>query len=212
MFPQTPKWYSVIDLNETIDGKTEIDNQVRLNKGRLTMAFIISPLYNKSMISTPRLIIKPFTLGDAQNFFELSQDDAFNLFPIKIYRQKDLAGACEWIKTNTTKWAVWENGDLIGVGGLTPWELGEEILIDITYRLRERAHGKGLGFELAQALVNYGFHEMKLSQITATITPDNLPSKRVAEKLGMKFDQHIILLGVPTDVYRLFNPVSHQVN
>jgi len=45
--------------------------------------------------------------------------------------------------------------------------------------------------------------ELGLDQITATITPDNLPSKKIAEKLGMKFDRHILLLGVPTELYRL---------
>ena len=44
--------------------------------------------------------------------------------------------------------------------------------------------GKGLGWELAEALVNYGLQTLRLPQITATITPDNLNN-------------------VPTDLYRL---------
>ena len=75
--------------------------------------------------------------------------------------------------------------------------------MDITYRLKSSAHGQGYGPELAQALVDYGFKTLGLTQITATITPDNVASKKIAQKLGMQFDQRIELLGVATDLYRL---------
>lgn len=165
------------------------------------------------MISTPRLLIKPFTTQDAEAFLELSQDVGFTLFPITIYQQSDVESAKKWIeeaidlnqKTSLGKWGVWERESktLIGLGGLTPWQLGDEELVDITYRLRESAWGKGYGHELALALVRFGFQECHLLQMTATITPDNEASKKVAAKLGMKYDQRIMLKGVPTDVYRL---------
>ena len=158
------------------------------------------------MISTSRLEIKPFTDADAQSFFDLASDDGFNAYSIKIYRQQNLETARQWIIDNqNSKWAVWEksSGILLGVGGLTPWELEGEKLVDITYRLRSLAQGKGYGLELAKALVEYGFNKLNLKEITATITPDNIPSIKLAEKLGMKFDQTIILFGVTTDVYRL---------
>lgn len=144
------------------------------------------------MISTARLEIRPFTTEDAAGFFELSLDAGFNAYSIKIYRQENIETAREWILDNqNSKWAVWEKstGNLLGVGGLTPWELEGERLVDITYRLRASAQGKGYGMELARALVNYGFNELKLKVITATITPDNLASIKIAEKLAMKYDQ-----------------------
>jgi [ribosomal protein S5]-alanine N-acetyltransferase len=160
-----------------------------------------------------RLIISPWREDQAKDFFELTQDEGFNLYPINIYRQSDLKAASAWL-TNTIsqnkesslgKWAVYESstGNLIGMGGLTPWKLDDEDLIDITYRLRQSAWGKGYGLELAKELVKLGFEKLGLEEITATITPDNFPSKRIAEKLGMKFDKNIILLGVLTDLYRL---------
>lgn len=158
------------------------------------------------MISS-RLIIQPWTLDLAPGFFELSQDEGFTLFPIAKYRQTNLESAQEWIRLNPAKFAVLEkqSGSLIGMGGLTPWKFHDEDLIDITYRLRESAWGKGYGMELAAALVKYGFEEKGLKEITATITPDNHASKKIAAKLGFKFDQNIILLEVPTDLYRLRN-------
>lgn len=157
------------------------------------------------VIETPRLIIRPFIEEDAKNFFELSNDKGFTLFPITIYKQDNTETAKEWIKNNPYKFACVEKSTqaLIGMGGLTPWEWNNEKLTDITYRLRESAWGKGYGFELAQELVKHGLSKQKLTNITATITPDNIGSQKIAAKLGFKFDQHITLKGVPTDLYRL---------
>lgn len=158
------------------------------------------------MITTARLEIRPFKEEDAFAFFELSNDNGFNLFPITKYRQESADTARKWIRETVGKWAVIERdtGKLIGMGGLTSWTFENETLTDITYRLRESAWGKGYGPELAKGLVEYGFRTLNLKQITATITPDNEASKKIAEMLGMKFDKRITLLGVPTDLYRLY--------
>lgn len=157
------------------------------------------------MFTTKRLIIRPWSEDDAEDFFHLTQDQGFRLFPITQYQQKSVDSAREWITKNPNKYAVIEkeSDEIIGMGGLTPWTFDGEEMIDITYRLRESTWGKGYGWELAKALVDFGFGEKNLSEITATITPDNLPSKKIAERLGLKFDKKILLLGVETDLYRL---------
>lgn len=157
------------------------------------------------MIETERLHVRLFEEKDAQAFFELTSNDGFNLFPITIYRQQSPATALEWIRNNTCKYGVFEksSGKLIGMGGLTPWNHNSEELIDVTWRLHSVVWGKGYGMELARALVNYGVTHLKLNNLTATITPDNEASKKIAEKLGMKFSEHITLKGVPTDLYKL---------
>jgi [ribosomal protein S5]-alanine N-acetyltransferase len=158
-----------------------------------------------TLISSPadKLTIRPFSEADAVEFFELTCDDGFNAFPINVYRQKNIETAREWIKNARGKYGVWENGKLIGMGGLTFWNWEGEELVDITYRLRESAWGRGLGWELARSLRDYGFETLKLPQITATITPDNIPSKKIAERLGLKFDKKIILNNVDTELWRL---------
>lgn len=166
------------------------------------------------MINTERLIIKPWTEADAESFFHLTSDQGFRLFPITNYEQTSIDSAREWIRKNPHKFAVIEKSTntIIGMGGLTPWTFDGEEMIDITYRLRESAWGKGYGWETAKALRDYGFQQLKLKEITATITPDNIPSKKIAEKLGLKFAKKIILLGVETELYRLGRPISSPTN
>jgi ribosomal-protein-alanine N-acetyltransferase len=159
------------------------------------------------MIITPRLLIQNWSDKDAEPFYELSQDSGLTLFPINQYKQQSVESALLWIREKSFgKFSVTEraSGELLGLGGLTPWTLSEEKLTDITYRLKSSAWGKGLGLELAQAMVEHGFKTLNLEQITATITPDNHASKKIATKLGMNFSTHIELLGVPTDLYRLY--------
>ena len=158
------------------------------------------------MLTTQRLFIRPWEIDDAEAFLSLTRDAGFMAFLITDYRQKDIHSAETWIRTQKGKYAVLDQefGEVIGMGGLTPWILEEESLVDITYRLKESAWGKGYGWELAKALRDYGFGTLNLPQITATITPDNVPSKKIADKLGLRFDRQIILHGIVTDLFRLY--------
>lgn len=155
-----------------------------------------------------------FDEGDALSFFRLTSDEGFHAFPITIYRQKDLESSLKWLEemrkfygknNGLGKYAVRLKGqdEIIGMGGLTPWRFEGEELTDITYRLHSGMWGKGLGLELATLLMRLGREQFKLKNISATITPDNLPSQSIAKKIGLRFHSRITLHGVPTDLYRL---------
>ena len=47
-------------------------------------------------------------------------------------------------------------------------------------------HRQGYATEAAGALLRYGFEELQLHRIIATCQPENTPSYRVMEKLGMR--------------------------
>ena len=158
------------------------------------------------MLTTQRLFICPWEIKDAESFLSLTRDFGFIAHTITDYRQKDIQSAETWIRTQKGKYAVLcvDSGELIGMGGLTPWIWEKEQLVDITYRLKESAWGMGYGWELAKGLRDFGFQTLNLPQVTATITPDNARSKKIAEKLGLRFDRQIILHGVLTDLFRLY--------
>jgi [ribosomal protein S5]-alanine N-acetyltransferase len=166
-------------------------------------------------MNTNRLRILPWSRGDAKDFFLLTQDEGFKAFPITNYDQANIEAALQWIDqeieihqtTGLGKMAVreGETNELIGMCGLTPWDWQGEHLIDLTYRFRKESWGKGYGWEAASAMVYHAFNDLGLKEITATITPDNTPSINLAIKLGMKFDQDIVLKSVNTRLFRLTN-------
>ncbi len=55
--------------------------------------------------------------------------------------------------------------------------------------------GRGYASEAAQAVVDYGFRELGLNRIYATVFAGNTASRRVAEKAGMRYEgcmrQHV---------------------
>lgn len=62
------------------------------------------------------------------------------------------------------------------------WEIG--------YILRKEEWGKGFATEIAKQLVEYGFEELNLKEVFATIDDDNYGSIKVAEKSGMSFSHY----------------------
>ena len=84
-----------------------------------------------------------------------------------------------------------------GEGRLTAdWEVG--------WHLRKASWGKGYATEAARAIVDYGFMALKLPCVYAIAYPENRPSIRVMERLGMK------ALGLTDQYYGRDNLVLYQ--
>ena len=75
--------------------------------------------------------------------------------------------------------------EFLGQVGLFPVE-GKGPEVEVAYELAPRAWGRGYATEAARALVEYGFGEIGLARVVALIVPDNVRSRRVAEKLAMR--------------------------
>ena len=75
--------------------------------------------------------------------------------------------------------------------------------VEIGYRLHPDYWNRGLITEAAQAVRDHGFRDWKLSRVISLIHPENIPSRRVAEKNGMKVEKEITFRGFPTLVYAI---------
>jgi len=84
-------------------------------------------------------------------------------------------------------WAVIdkETGGLVGEAGLSIVEETGEI--EAGYILRQSYWGKGLGTELLNALIQYGFQTLNLEEIMAVAHPENAGSIRIMQKCGMQY-------------------------
>jgi RimJ/RimL family protein N-acetyltransferase len=84
-------------------------------------------------------------------------------------------------------WAVVVREDdlVIGDCGLFASESGSPGELEIAYRLRRSAWGRGFATEATRAVLRYGFGELGLTRIVADVDSENLASCRVLEKLGM---------------------------
>ena len=76
-----------------------------------------------------------------------------------------------------------DNGDFVGWFALKYIPGTAEV--EVGYRLRFGAWGRGLATEGARALVRHGFDDLGLYRIVGVTHPDNLASQRVLLKAGL---------------------------
>jgi [ribosomal protein S5]-alanine N-acetyltransferase len=75
--------------------------------------------------------------------------------------------------------------------------------IEIGYLLDPDYWNRGLITEAARAVRDHGFTDLKLPRVISLIHPQNIASRRVAEKNGMKVEKEITFRGFPTLVYAM---------
>jgi RimJ/RimL family protein N-acetyltransferase len=81
-------------------------------------------------------------------------------------------------------------GRLVGDVGLSPAE-GEPGVIKIGYTIAPEFQGRGYATEAIEALVAYAFNRLGANIVRAYASADNVPSIRVAEKIGMHLMERI---------------------
>jgi RimJ/RimL family protein N-acetyltransferase len=96
-----------------------------------------------------------------------------------------------------------ENGELIGYCGFLHKDVDRRNEIEIGYRLHPNYWNRGLATEAAQAVRDHAFSDLKLPRVISLIHPDNVASRRVAEKIGMLFERQTVFKGSPTLVFAL---------
>lgn len=140
-------------------------------------------------IETDRLVLRQFRHSDL---------DAFASFASNEETMRFIGGACNrdeawrrmavsaghWALRGFGPWAVEEKatGRFIGRAGLwypEGWP-GPEVI----WALLPANRGQGFATEAARASMRFAFETLGMDQVCSLIHPDNLPSVRVAERIG----------------------------
>ena len=61
--------------------------------------------------------------------------------------------------------------------------------------------GRGYATEAARMLLQYAFSELDQPHVISLIHPDNIPSRKVAEKLGERVEGETEVMGMPVLIY-----------
>lgn len=147
-------------------------------------------------IETPRLQLRPFTPDDVDDLHRLySHRDLFkymsNEKPLLWEQARAVIDAFteNWKRHHFGVWAVVDrnNQRLIGHCGFKFLENTPDV--QIGYLLSQSYWGRGLTTEAAAAVLRYGFEVAKLKRIVAIAKPENIASRRVMEKIGMKYEK-----------------------
>lgn len=92
-------------------------------------------------------------------------------------------------------WAVIhkETGRMIGWCGLIYLDGTPEV--EVGYGAAKAFWGRGLMTEAARAALRYGFERAGLQRIVAVAMPENTASRRIMEKLGMRYEKNAFHYG-----------------
>lgn len=96
-----------------------------------------------------------------------------------------------------------DTGELIGCGGIIMQETDQGIEPEIGYQVRRNQQGRGYATEMARGCMKYAFEILGADHIISLIRPDNLPSRRVAEKNGLVVDREYLWREQLHLVYRM---------
>ena len=151
------------------------------------------------IIETERLLLREFVPDDADALAAVISDpETMRFYP----EPRDRAGVESWIERNRQRYrdcghGLWamvlkSSGEVVGDCGLARQIVDGVDEIEIGYHLRRDLWGQGLAPEAAGACLDYGFERLGAERLIALIRPANLPSRRVAEKVGLSFWKEVM--------------------
>jgi RimJ/RimL family protein N-acetyltransferase len=147
-------------------------------------------------LETQRLVLRRFSMADADNLVSLDADpDVMRFVPggtptsreeieneylpafLGYYRRYEGYGF----------WAAIEKdaGDFVGWFHFRPARDAAPGEVELGYRLRKSAWGKGFATEVSRALIRKGFTELGVQRVVAEAMAVNHASRRVMEKTGL---------------------------
>jgi RimJ/RimL family protein N-acetyltransferase len=144
------------------------------------------------------LRLRRWRAEDVEPFVALNADpEVMEYFPSMLSREETAAAVGRVEKHFEDRgygfWAVEAPGQapFIGFIGLAvvSFEASFAPCVEIGWRLARPWWGKGLATEGARAALAYGFKRLNLSEIVSFTVPGNVRSRRVMEKLGMRYSE-----------------------
>ena len=148
-------------------------------------------------LETQRLVLRRFTMADADNLVRLDADpDVMRLVTGGIPTSRDeienefLPAFLAYYDRYDGYgfWAVIEKatGEFLGWFHFRPRADAAPGEAGLGYRLRKQAWGKGYATEGSRALIRKGFTESGVQRVTAGTMAVNVASRRVMEKAGLR--------------------------
>ncbi|MGI9049717.1 MAG: GNAT family N-acetyltransferase [Rubrobacteraceae bacterium] len=148
-------------------------------------------------LETERLVLRRFTEADADDLFELDGDPKVMRFingsrstPREVIRDETLPRFLRYYERSEDFgfWAAVEksSGEFLGWFEFHPPEGKGPDEVELGYRLRKSAWGKGYATEGSRALIHKGFTELGVRRVFAQTMAVNTASRRVMEKSGLK--------------------------
>jgi RimJ/RimL family protein N-acetyltransferase len=163
------------------------------------------------ILRTERLSLRKLAMADVDDLLLLFGDPESTRYLHGIKTRPEVE---EWVGRSLARyeqdglglWAVVPNGAdrLVGYCGLIPQaDVDGRDEIEIGYGLLPASRGQGYATEAACGCRDLAFDTRGLKRVISLIAPKNLPSRRVAERVGMQVEKEVERWNLQILVYAL---------
>lgn len=152
----------------------------------------------KMLLETERLLIRPFTIEDAEDALDFCSNpetikNTGDVVRTTVSEIEDIVNniwLSDYAKYGYGRYAVFYKPDnkLIGFCGFK--YLPELNMTDLGYRFLPEYWGKGIATESSIKLLEFGFSTLNLKTVFGTVVHENKASSAVLQKLGFTLREH----------------------
>jgi ribosomal-protein-alanine N-acetyltransferase len=148
-----------------------------------------------TVLTTARLRLEPFVPSHLDGLCVLNSDPRVMRYITGRPQTREETMAA--IQRVMNRWAQWgfswwsfferDSGDLVGAGCIQYLAGNPANPLEIGWRLRPDRWHRGLAGEAARRMTMFAFETIDAPLLTAVANPENTASRRVMERLGMRF-------------------------
>jgi RimJ/RimL family protein N-acetyltransferase len=161
-------------------------------------------------LETERLRLRPYRLADLDDLHAMFSDaEHMTWYPAPFDLETTRARLERQIEGYRTRgfslWIVEDRGTgaFLGTAGPSLLLVEEVDEVEIGWHTRPGRKGEGIAPEAGAAARDWAFAHLEIDHLIALVRLENLPSGRVAEKLGMHVDREVDYKGLRHRVYRI---------
>ena len=139
-------------------------------------------------IETDKVFTRPITLGDIVDLREYLQDEyVMQYFDHGVLSDENIVKLIDMEET-IYGIVLKENNKVIGHFIYHEWFMNNTY--EIGWLISKKYHNKGIIFCLVSAFLVFSFRVDKDIRVIDTCQPENIASKRICEKIGMRQEGH----------------------
>jgi RimJ/RimL family protein N-acetyltransferase len=161
------------------------------------------------VLHTERLILRLPNADDLEPWVAFSADPEVMRYLGGVQgRAMAWRAACvmtgAWTVNGFSMFSVIEKSSGRWIGRLGPWQPAEWPGTEVGWGLVREAWGKGYAYEGATAAIDWAFAVLGWTEVIHVIEAANLPSRRLAERLGSRILRQAVLpapINLPVDVW-----------
>jgi RimJ/RimL family protein N-acetyltransferase len=161
-------------------------------------------------IETERLRLRAYRRDDVDDLAEMFADpEHMRFYPAPYTRDQTQASVDRQLESYRDEgFGTWviedrETAGFLGTAGPSIQLVEGLREVEIGWHVRPGAKGRGIAPEAGAAARDWAFANLEVDHLISLVRPENVPSARVAEKLGMRVEREVDHKGLLHGVYRI---------